>query len=154
MQNSLKANLCPKTHIITLSSKITSLLLSTSLSHHKTYDLLSTNTLIIMHACMPLPLSVQESHPFTKSHTICQVKFGDSMLENCIIKKLLSLFFLHKMLLFVFFRKNKVSLGEFQHLYNSVISVKAAKVLHCIRMSLPDQLGFGVAHLVILLTTV
>jgi hypothetical protein len=68
------------------------------------------------------------------------------MLENCIIQKILSLIFVHKMLVFVCF-------CEFQHLYTSVISVKAAKVLHCTRMSLPNHLGFGVADLVILLTT-
>jgi hypothetical protein len=149
-------NLCPKdTYHRTLIKDHKSFLLSTSLSHHKTYDLLSTNTLIIMHACMPLPFECPRvtsiyQQPHNLSRKIWRLHVGK--LHNT-KEYYLSLFFLHKMLFFLFFRKTKYLFWEFQHLYTSVISVKAAKVLHCIRMSLPDQLGFGVADLVILLTT-
>jgi hypothetical protein len=49
------------------------------------------------------------------------------MLENCIIQKILSLFFLHKVVVFCSLGKQSIFL-RIQHLYTSVISVKAAKV--------------------------
>jgi hypothetical protein len=77
-----------RTHIITLSSKIISLF-----CYQQVFLIIrlmiccqQTLSLSCMHAC-PFLLSVQESHPFTNSHTICQEKFEDSMLENCIIQK-------------------------------------------------------------------